>query len=256
MKKSIVSYNVNGIRSAQRKGLLEWMETVDPDCICFQELKARPEDLDEELLNVKGYHQHWHSAEKKGYSGVAIWCKEKPVHVEIGCGIERYDREGRIIRVDFEEYSLMNIYLPSGTTGGERQVFKEEFLDDFYDYIQDLIKAYPKLVICGDYNIAHTEIDIHNPVANKKSSGFLPHERAWVTKFLDSGFRDSFRMFNSEPDQYSWWSFRAASRARNKGWRIDYHLISEALAGNCRDHIIHNDAVHSDHAPLELMLEF
>ena len=256
MKKSIVSYNVNGIRSAKRKGLLDWMKTIDPDCMCFQELKARPEDLDNDLLEVPGYHAYWHSAEKKGYSGVAIWSKEVPEHVEIGCGIERYDREGRIIRLDFKEYSLMNIYLPSGNSGDERQSFKDDFLDDFFEYVQKIKEKHPKLVICGDYNIAHTEIDIHNPVANKKSSGFLPHERAWVTKFLESGFVDSFRKFHPEPDIYSWWSFRAASRARNKGWRIDYHMVTDALVENCRDQIIHKEAVHSDHAPLELILEF
>lgn len=256
MKKSIVSYNVNGIRAATRKGLLDWMAEVNPDVMCFQELKARPEDLEKKLLDVQGYHQFWHSAEKKGYSGVAIWSKEEPEHVEIGCGIERYDMEGRVIRADFKDFSVMNIYLPSGTTGGERQVFKEEFLDDFFAYVQEIKVKHPKLVICGDYNIAHKEIDIHNPVANKNSSGFLPHERAWVTKFLEAGFVDSLRMFNEEPDVYSWWSYRAASRERNKGWRIDYHMVTEELADHCRGQVIHQDAKHSDHAPLELTLEF
>ncbi|MEM6269757.1 MAG: exodeoxyribonuclease III [Bacteroidota bacterium] len=256
MKQRIVSYNVNGIRSAAKKGLLEFIGKVNPDVMCFQELKARPQDLDESILHPKGYRTYWHSAEKKGYSGVAIWSKEEPEHVEIGCGLEIYDREGRVIRADFKDYSVMNIYLPSGTTGTERQTFKETFLDDFYGYVQDIRARYPKLVICGDFNIAHTEIDIHNPVGNKKSSGFLPHERAWVTKFLESGFVDSFRMFHPEPDQYSWWSFRAASRKRNKGWRIDYHMVTQELATHCRESLIHTDEVHSDHAALELHLEW
>lgn len=256
MKKSVLSYNLNGIRSAAKKGLLDFLAEVDSDVVCFQELKAQTADLAEDLLHPEGYHCYWHSAEKRGYSGVSIWCKEEPLHVEIGCGIEKYDREGRVIRADFEDYSVMNIYLPSGTTGGERQTFKEEFLDDFYVYVEELIKTVPNLVICGDYNIAHTEIDIHNPVSNKNSSGFLPHERAWVTKFLEMGFVDSFRMYHPEPDQYSWWSFRAASRERNKGWRIDYHMLTTELSEHCVDSFIHHEAVHSDHAALELILEW
>jgi exodeoxyribonuclease-3 len=256
MKKSVLSYNLNGIRSAAKKGLLDFLAGVDSDVVCFQELKAQTPDLAEELLHPEGYHCYWHPAEKRGYSGVSIWAKEEPLHVEIGCGIEKYDREGRVIRADFEDFSVMNIYLPSGTTGGERQDFKEEFLDDFYTYVEELIQTVPKLVICGDYNIAHTEIDIHNPVSNKNSSGFLPHEREWVTKFLDMGFVDSFRMYHPEPDQYSWWSFRAASRERNKGWRIDYHMLTTELAEHCVDSFIHTEAVHSDHAALELILEW
>lgn len=256
MKKSVLSYNLNGIRSATKKGLLEFLAEVDSDVVCFQELKAQTADLSDELLHPEGYHCYWHSAEKRGYSGVSIWAKEEPLHVEIGCGIEKYDREGRVIRADFEDFSVMNIYLPSGTTGGERQTFKEEFLDDFYSYVEELIKTVPNLVICGDYNIAHTEIDIHNPVSNKKSSGFLPHEREWVTKFLNMGFVDSFRIYHPEPDQYSWWSFRAASRERNKGWRIDYHMLTTELAEHCVESFIHHEAVHSDHAALELILEW
>ncbi|MEM7037370.1 MAG: exodeoxyribonuclease III [Bacteroidota bacterium] len=256
MKRKIISYNVNGIRAAGRKGLLDWIAEVDPDVVCFQELKAREVDLDEDLAKPEGYHAYLHSAEKKGYSGVGIWSKEEPKHVEVGCGIEKYDREGRVIRADFEEYSVISVYMPSGTTGGPRQDFKEEFMADFYTYIKELKEKFPRLIVSGDYNICHKEIDIHNPVANKNSSGFLPHERQWVTDFIEMGFVDSFRLFNPGPDLYSWWSFRAQSRARNKGWRIDYHMVTEALRENCRSHIIHKDAVHSDHAALELVLEF
>lgn len=256
MDYSIISYNVNGIRSAANKGLLDWMGGVNPDIICFQELKALPTDLEPALHSPAGYTSYWFPAEKKGYSGVAIFTKVAPVNVTYGCGIEKYDREGRVLRLDFPEFSLLNVYLPSGSSGEERQAFKEVFMDDFYNYIAELLKEVPKLVICGDINICHQPIDIHNPVSNKNSSGFLPHERAWVTKFLELGFRDSYRMFHSEPHQYSWWSFRFKSREQNKGWRIDYHFVAEALAANVKDANIFQDAVHSDHAPVHVKLQF
>lgn len=256
MKQKIISYNVNGIRSAANKGLLDWMVGVNPDIVCFQEIKANYQDLEESLLKPKGYTAYWNSAEKKGYSGVAVYSKRKPVHVEYGCGIERYDREGRIIRLDFQEFSLMNVYLPSGSSGDERQAFKEEFMDEFYEYVEDLLTKHPKLIICGDLNICHLEIDIHNPVSNKNSSGFLPHERSWLSKLMKLGLIDTFRMFHPEPDRYSWWSFRAASRKRNKGWRIDYHLVAKELRENIVGGDILQDAVHSDHAPLLLELKF
>lgn len=256
MMKKIVSYNVNGIRAATRKGLLDWIAEVDPDVICFQEIKARPVDLDEALVQPKGYHTFWHPAEKKGYSGVAIWSKEEPLHVEYGCGIEKYDVEGRVLRTDFEAFSIISLYMPSGTQGGPRQVFKEEMMADFFDYIAELKKKIPNLIVSGDYNICHTEIDIHNPKSNKNSSGFLPHERAWVTKFIEeAGFTDSFRQFNPDPHHYTWWSFRANARANNKGWRIDYHMVADEFADHCRSHVIHTDAMHSDHAAMELVIE-
>ena len=256
MEYSIISYNVNGIRSAASKGLLEWMGEVNPDIICFQELKALPTDLDSSLHSPNGYKSYWFPEEKKGYSGVAIYSKLEPLNVSYGCGMEQYDREGRVIRLDFPEFSLLNVYLPSGSSGEERQGFKEIFMEDFYGYISELLKTIPRLVICGDINICHKEIDIHNPVSNKNSSGFLPHERVWLTKFLELGFRDSYRMFHSEPHQYSWWSFRFKSREQNKGWRIDYHFVAEALAANVVDANIFQDAVHSDHAPIHVKLKF
>ena len=256
MHYSIISYNVNGIRSATSKGLLDWKRSVNPDIICFQELKANQEDLEAVLRNPEGYFTYFNSAEKKGYSGVAVFTKMNPLHVEIGCGIEKYDREGRMIRLDFPEFSLLNVYLPSGSSGEDRQGFKEEFMDDFYTYIEGLLLSHPKLVICGDINICHQPIDIHNPVSNKNSSGFLPHERAWLSKFIDLGFVDTFRMFHPEPHRYSWWSFRGGSRERNKGWRIDYHFASEAIKEFVKDANIFEDAKHSDHAPIYIKLEF
>jgi exodeoxyribonuclease-3 len=255
MKHSIVSYNVNGIRAAQRKGFLEFLGTLKPDVLMAQEVKALKEDVGPELLAPKGYESYWFPAQKKGYSGVATWTKRKPVHVEYGCGHELYDSEGRVLRLDFPEYSVMNVYFPSGTTGDVRQTIKEEFLDFFLPYAKKMAKKLPNLIISGDYNIAHTEQDIHNPVSNKDSSGFLPHERAWVTSFLKSGFVDTYRHLKPEAQEYSWWTYRANARANNKGWRIDYHMVSQALAAKCKDHRIHKDVEQSDHCPIELILD-
>ena len=256
MKYEIISYNVNGIRSATTKGMLDWKRSVNPDIICFQELKALPADLDLSLRSPEGYHAYFFPAEKKGYSGVAIFTKIEPHHVEYGFGMDAYDREGRVIRLDFEEFSLLNVYLPSGSSGDERQGFKEVFMDDFYKYIQNLLVSFPKLVICGDINICHKEIDIHNPKSNKDSSGFLPRERDWVTKFLGLGLHDTFRMYHEEPHRYSWWSYRFKSREQNKGWRIDYHFASDAIKENVVDSNILEDAKHSDHAPVYVKLLF
>lgn len=255
MKRKIISYNVNGIRAAVKKGLLDFFDATDADVICLQETKARESDLDESVTRFKDYHVAWHSAEKKGYSGVAIFSKEKPLRVVEGSGMDLYDREGRFLRFDFEAYSVVSLYIPSGSSGDERQAFKDQFLLDFLQYAKELKAEVPKLLISGDYNICHKDIDIHNPVSNKKSSGFLPHEREWVSTFLDAGFVDTFRQFNPDPDHYTWWSFRAQARMKNKGWRIDYHMATEALAKHCVDHVIHSDAVHSDHCPIELVLD-
>lgn len=253
---SILSYNVNGIRAAQRKGFFEWLAEESPDVLCIQETKAQKEQLDESITMPEGYHTFWHSAEKKGYSSVAIFSKETPKHVAYGCGIEKYDREGRILRADFDQFSIISAYFPSGTSGDERQAFKEDFLDDFFVYVAELKKTIPNLIISGDYNICHKPIDIHDPVRNKKNSGFLPHERDWVTKFIDSGFVDVFREFNKEPGNYSWWTYRAGARAKNKGWRIDYHMVATPIAGNCKKAEILPNVVHSDHCPIKIIMEF
>jgi exodeoxyribonuclease-3 len=252
--RKIVSYNLNGIRSATSKGLVDWLKSVDADIVCFQELKAMVEDIPSELRNPEGYHAYWFPAEKKGYSGVGILTKEKPLHVEYGCGIPDYDREGRVLRADFPGYSVISLYLPSGSSGEERQAIKEHFMHDFKPYLVELSKVHPNLVIAGDYNICHQPIDIHDPAGNKKSSGFLPHEREWFGELLQAGFVDSFRKFEQGPHHYTWWSFRAGARSRNKGWRIDYQLVTNAFAENCVSHVIHPDAVHSDHCPIELVV--
>ncbi|WP_340152887.1 exodeoxyribonuclease III [uncultured Marivirga sp.] len=252
---NIISYNVNGIRAAERKGLSEWLQVEQPDVFCIQELKANQDQIDVSVFENLGYHIYWHSAEKKGYSGVGIFTKVKPKNVEIGCGMPEYDREGRVIRADFEGFSVICTYMPSGSSGDTRQDFKMKWLSDFRNYIQELKKDYPNLLICGDYNICHQAIDIHDPVRNKNSSGFLPEEREWMTEFLSDGFIDTFRYLNKEADQYSWWSYRAAARERNKGWRIDYHMLSDNLQDRIKSVDILQDVKHSDHCPIKIELD-
>lgn len=250
----IITYNLNGIRSAMGKGWIDWLKAVDADVVCLQETKAQPDQLDLSVFDAMGYHHYWHSAQKKGYSGVAILAKQKPDHIEYGCGIEKYDNEGRVLRIDYGDVSFMSVYMPSGSSGEERQAFKMVWLDDFDKYIQQLLKTRKKLVISGDYNICHKPIDIHNPVSNAKSSGFLPEERAWMEGFISNGFVDSFRHFNKEPHQYTWWSFRANARNKNLGWRIDYHLTTANLEKNLKRSAILPEAKHSDHCPVLLEL--
>ncbi len=253
----IITYNVNGIRAALSKNWLEWLKATQADVVCLQEIKATPDQLaDLHLLEELGYQHYWYPAEKKGYSGTAIFTKIKPKHVEYGCGLPDYDREGRVIRVDFEHCSVLSTYFPSGSSGDERQAFKYRFLDDFQRYIDTLKTNIPNLIICGDYNICHKPIDIHNPKSNANSSGFLPEERDWMERFIQSGFVDSFRYFNEEPHHYTWWSYRAGARSKNLGWRIDYTLVSESLKSNLKRAAILPDAKHSDHCPVLVELAF
>ena len=246
----IISYNVNGIRAAIAKGFLDWLQQANPDVICLQEIKANEDQIPTEEISKAGYpFQYYFSAQKKGYSGVAILCKTKPNHIEFGAGIEHMDFEGRILRVDFDTVSVMSLYLPSGTNI-DRLDHKFMFMDDFQNYIDELKIKFPNLVICGDYNICHEAIDIHNPIQNKNTSGFLPEERAWLDKFMKSGFIDTFRHFNKEPHNYSWWSYRANARNNNKGWRIDYCLLNESMKDRLTRALILPEAKHSDHCPV------
>ncbi len=255
MSLQIVSYNVNGIRAALKKGFAEWLSDNKFDIVCLQETKAHKEQVETAVFEHLGYTHHWFSAEKKGYSSVAIFSKTAPDKVITGCGIDKYDKEGRIIRADFDDWTLLNCYFPSGTMGGIRQDFKMDFLADFFKWIKKLKKERPNLIIVGDYNIAHEAIDLHNPKANKKTSGFLPEEREWMTKWFESGFTDAFRFKNPETIEYSWWSYRAGARKNNKGWRIDYQSVSDPL----KDKIISarqlTDAVHSDHCPVWMEID-
>ena len=248
----IITYNLNGIRAAMSKGLIDWISQVSPDVLCVQEIKANPDQVGVFEFEELGYHHYWYPAQKKGYSGVAIFTKQKPKHIEYGCGIKEYDDEGRILRIDFEEFSVMSVYHPSGSSGDLRQAFKMEWLEAFLNYINQLKATYPKLVICGDFNICHKAIDIHNPKSNANTSGFLPEEREWMEQFINSGFVDSFRHFNQEPHQYSWWSYRAGSRAKNLGWRIDYNFVTDNLKNRISRSVILPSAIHSDHCPVLL----
>jgi exodeoxyribonuclease III len=252
----IITYNVNGIRAAMGKGLIDWMRAAQPDILCVQEIKANPDQVGVFEFEELGYHHYWYPAQKKGYSGVAIFSKLKPDHVEYGCGIQDYDNEGRILRADYGDISVISVYHPSGSSGDERQGFKMKWLGDFHNYIHELKKTRPKLIISGDYNICHKAIDIHNPISNANTSGFLPEEREWMEQFIQSGFIDTFRHFNSEPHQYSWWSYRAGSRAKNLGWRIDYNITTRNLEGNLKRSVILPDAMHSDHCPVLLDIDF
>jgi exodeoxyribonuclease-3 len=251
----IISYNVNGIRSALNKGLITWLMHEKPDVLCIQETKAQPDQIPLDELMALGYHCHWFSAQKKGYSGVGIISLQKPDKVVLGMGIDQYDDEGRIIRADFGELSVMSVYHPSGTTGELRQDFKMQWLEHFYDYAYDLLHERPKLVISGDFNICHKPIDIHDPVRNATVSGFLPQERAWMEDFLKGGFIDSFRYFNRHPHHYSWWSYLAGARARNLGWRIDYNMTSPALKNRQTAARMLPEVMHSDHCPVLLELD-
>jgi len=246
----IISYNVNGIRAAINKGFIDWLKSANPDVVCLQEIKALKEQLDLDIFAEAGYkYNYWFSAQKKGYSGVAILSKTEPNHVEYGTGIASMDFEGRNIRADFDGFSVMSLYLPSGTND-DRLDHKLEYMDMFQEYINSLKKEIPNLIICGDYNICHEEIDIHNPKGLSNTSGFLPVEREWIGCFIGNGFIDSFRHLNKEPHNYTWWSYRANSRANNKGWRLDYAMVSKPLQEKIKRAVILSDAVHSDHCPI------
>lgn len=251
----IISYNVNGIRAAVKKDWFEWIRITDPDIICLQETKAQPDQIPLFEMQELGYQSYVYSAQKKGYSGVAIFTKEEPLHVEYGMGIEKYDFEGRVIRVDYQGFSVISVYHPSGSSGDERQAFKMQWLKDFQNYIDNLKKTKPNLIISGDYNICHKPIDIHDPIRNATSSGFLPEEREWLSGFINSGFVDSFRHFNDQPHNYSWWSYRAGARSKNLGWRIDYHMVSESLKDKMTRAYILPEAKHSDHCPIVLEMD-
>jgi exodeoxyribonuclease-3 len=249
----IISYNVNGIRAAMKKGFIDWLKTNPADIICVQETKATKDDVDVKLFEALGFHHYWYSAQKKGYSGVAVFTKIKPDHVEYGNGHKASDDEGRVIQLDFKDTRLINAYFPSGTSGDERQDFKYGWLDELSKWLIKLKKKNPKLILCGDYNIAHKEIDIHDPKGNKNTSGFLPEEREWLTKFFESGWTDTFREFHPEPHRYSWWSQRFPSvRLNNKGWRIDYINVTEPLKKQLKNAEIFPDVKHSDHCPVYL----
>ncbi|HBH13056.1 MAG: Exodeoxyribonuclease III [Clostridiales bacterium 38_11] len=250
----IYSWNVNGIRAIQKKGFLKWISQEQPDILCLQETKAQKDQLDDELINIPGYHSYFHSAEKKGYSGTAIYSKIKPLEVWTGLPEERFNTEGRTIIAEYEEFILMNIYFPNGKQREERLQFKMDFYKTFQKYAIDLVKQGKHLIVCGDYNTAHKEIDLTNPESNNKISGFLPEERAWMDSFSESGFIDVFRYFYPDKIEYTWWSYMFKAREKNVGWRIDYFFINNQMLDKVKSIEIHHEVLGSDHCPLSLTL--
>lgn len=250
----ILSWNVNGIRAVVKKGFLEWLKNESPDILCLQETKAHPEQLGDDLLKINGYSAHFSSAEKKGYSGVATYLKLKPKKVEHGFGIKKFDSEGRILITEFDEFTLYNIYYPNGKASQERLKYKMDFYDAFLKHANSLVKKGKMLVVCGDVNTAHKEIDLARPKQNEDVSGFLPQEREWIDKFISNGYVDTFRMFDESPNKYTWWDYKSGARLRNVGWRIDYFFVSESLKNNLKSAFILKDVMGSDHCPIGIEL--
>jgi exodeoxyribonuclease-3 len=252
----LLSWNVNGIRAAYKKGILNWFSKEQPDILCIQETKAMKEQLPEDLINVSGYNSFFSSAEKKGYSGTATYTKMKPAKVSNGIGIEKFDSEGRFLVTEFNEFILFNIYFPNGKAKAERLQYKMDFYEAFLKHLEKLLKQGKKIVICGDVNTAHKAIDLARPKPNEKISGFLPEERAWIDKLLEAGFIDTLRVFNQKPEQYTWWDMMTRARDRNVGWRIDYFFVSDNLKDNLKNAFILPDVMGSDHCPVGIELKF
>jgi exodeoxyribonuclease-3 len=251
----LLCWNVNGIRALMKRGFLDWLAREAPDILCLQETKATPADLPEELLKPPGYHTHWNFPEKKGYAGVATFSREKPLKVQNGFGVPEFDREGRVVISEHSGFTLFNIYFPNGKQSEERLKFKLDFYDAFLEYIEPLCLKGEKLIICGDYNTAHQEIDLARPKENAKISGFLPMERAWLDKLVAYGYVDTFRHFNKEPGQYTWWDIKSRARERNVGWRIDYFFVTENLKSRLVKAAIMPEVTGSDHCPITLVLQ-
>jgi exodeoxyribonuclease-3 len=252
----LISWNVNGIRAIARKGFLDWLADESPDVLCTQETKAHPDQLTKKLRQPPGYHTYWHSAQRKGYSGVATFSRTEPLHVETGFGIEEFDVEGRVLMTAYPGFKLFNVYFPNGKRGPERLDYKLRFYAAFLEYCDGLLAQGDRLIVCGDVNTAHKEIDLARPKENEKVSGFLPEERAWIDRYLAHGFVDVFRAFHpDEPAQYTWWHYVTNARARNVGWRIDYYLVSKSLMPALTDASILSQVMGSDHCPISLELD-
>ena len=255
MPTKILSWNVNGIRAVQKKGFLEWLAREKPDILGVQETKAKPEQLDMFLMHPEGYHTYWNSAARPGYSGVALFTKEKPLRVTNGFGVDKFDEEGRVITAEYPEFAFVNIYFPTGKASEERLQYKMAFYDETLRFVRKLKKKQKNIIVCGDYNTAHQEIDLARPKENEHSSGFLPVERAWIDKWVADGQVDIFREFHKEPGQYSWWDMKTGARERNVGWRIDYHFVTEDLVPHIKRAWHLTDVVGSDHCPVAVELK-
>lgn len=252
----LISWNINGIRAITKKGFFEWVHKVSPDILCLQETKAHPDQLTADILSPDGYKTYWSAAEKKGYSGTAVFTKIEPENVEEGLGVKEFDTEGRTLVCDYGDFVLFNVYFPNGSSGNKRVPFKMGFYDAFLKKANKLKKSGKKIIVCGDVNTAHTEIDLARPKQNEKNTGFLPEERAWVSKFIQNGYVDTFRHFHQgEKDHYTWWDYKTGARARNIGWRIDYFFVSENLLPKIKKAIILSDVMGSDHCPVGIELK-
>jgi len=251
----LLSWNVNGIRAVDKKGFFDWFKTEKPEILCIQETKAQPEQFPPHLKNTPGYNVFINSAERKGYSGVATYSKIKPIDVKKGFGIEKFDREGRVLITKYPDFYLFNIYYPNGKMNQERLDYKLDFYDTFLSYVDNLKAEGNNIVVCGDLNTAHKEIDLEHPKQNEKISGFLPVERAWIDTFLDHGYLDTFRHFNKEPKKYTWWSMRTAARKRNVGWRLDYFFVNKEFIKKVKNAFILKDVMGSDHCPVGIEIE-
>jgi exodeoxyribonuclease-3 len=253
-EKKLLCWNVNGLRAVKGKGFFEWFYKESPDILCLQETKAQPDQLDADFKEPQGYRTYWAYPEKKGYGGVAVFAKDKPEEVRYDLGKSNLDLEGRVIIAEYPTFTLFNIYFPNGKSSAERLRYKMEFYDVFLDYVDSLKAAGKKLVICGDVNTAHKEIDLARPKANSKLSGFLPEERAWMDKFVSHGYVDTFRHYHQEPEQYTYWDIKSGARARNVGWRIDYFFVSENLLSAVTSSFIQSGVMGSDHCPIGITL--
>ena len=251
----LLSWNVNGIRAAVKKGFLEYLEGENPEIICIQETKAHKEQLTSEILEDHGYFTYWHSGEKKGYSGVATFCKEEPLYIQEGIGIKKYDDEGRVLITEHDKFLLYNIYFPNGQKNEERLKYKLDFYDDLLPLINDQVESGNNVIVTGDWNTAHRPIDLARPNENKNTSGFMPIEREKVDKYILNGWVDTFRLFHEEGGRYSWWTYRFGARDRNIGWRIDYFFVNEGMVEICTDADIHQNIFGSDHCPVSLILD-
>ncbi len=249
----IISVNVNGIRSAARKGFFDWMKRQRADVICLQETRAQESQLEDPVFHPRGWHAYFHDAQKKGYSGVAVYSRHRPERAIPGIGWEPFDHEGRYLQVDFPRLSVISLYMPSGTSGDQRQTVKYQCMDRFMEHLRRLRRKRREFILCGDWNIAHKQIDLKNWRSNQKNSGFLPEERAWMDRlFGEAGFVDAFRVVNDAPDQYTWWSNRGRARENNVGWRIDYQVVTPGLADKVRAASVYRRSWFSDHAPLTI----
>ena len=251
----ILSWNVNGIRAAVKKGFLQFLDQESPDIICLQETKAHKEQLTSEILEDHGYFTYWHSGERKGYSGVATFCKSKPLYVQEGLGIKKYDKEGRVLITEHNKFLLYNIYFPNGQKNDERLNYKLDFYDDLLPIINDQVDSGNNVIVAGDWNTAHLPIDLARPNENKNTSGFMPIEREKIDLYISNSWVDTFRLFHDEGERYSWWTYRFGARDRNIGWRIDYFFVNEAMVDICKDADIHQNILGSDHCPISLELE-